>query len=127
DLGPMRERAIEVAAPVKDKAGSIAATAAEKAHTLAASGKEHAAGLAAKTPLWRGGDDVSGIGPDEADALLASDPNAHPGGTVTASALAEAGADDTDSNHLASGSTASETGNGRVNESPAAGTRPDNH
>ena len=126
DLGPMRERAMEAAAPVKEKAGSIAATAAEKAQSLAASGKEHAAGLAAKSPLSRGGDDAIGMDADEANALLASDPAAHPGGTVTASALAEAGANDTDSNHLAPGGAASETGNGRVNESPAAGTRPEN-
>lgn len=130
ELGPIRDRALEVAAPVKEKAGSIASTATEKGKTLAASGREKAADLAAKSPIGRGSRDESGMDADEANALLfQSDPGAHPGGTVTPSALADAGAD------AATDATASarpgmtgtaegprnsttETGNGRVSEEP---------
>jgi gas vesicle protein len=99
--GPVREKAMGAATPVKEKAGSIASTAAGKAQTLAATGKERAAELAAKTPIRRSHDD-SGMSADEAGAMLfGSEPGAHPGGTVTPAALADAGADDIDSSHLA--------------------------
>lgn len=117
ELGPMRERAMEAAAPmreramgaagpVKEKAGTLASTAAGRAQTLASSGKERAAGLAAKAPIGRGSHDANEMDVDDANAMLAgNDPSAHPGGTMTAAALANAGAGDTDSSHLsASGS-----------------------
>jgi len=107
ELGPMRERAMEAAGPVKEKAGSMVSTAAEKAQTLAASGKERAVGLAAKAPIGRGGHDANEMDVDAANSMLAgNDANAHPGGTMTAAALADAGVDDTDSSHLASNSGA---------------------
>jgi gas vesicle protein len=101
ELGPIKEKALEAAAPVKEKAGTFATTAAERGKTLAATGKERASELAAKAPIGRGSHDGTGMSPEEAGSLLfESQPGAHPGGTVTPGALADAGADDTDSSHL---------------------------
>jgi gas vesicle protein len=101
DLGPIKEKALEAAAPVKEKAGTLATTAAERGKTLAATGKERATELAAKAPIGRGSHDETGMSPEEAGSMLfESQPGAHPGGTVTPGALADAGADDTDSSHL---------------------------
>lgn len=136
DLGPIRDRAMEAAAPVKEKAmgaaapvkekaGSIAATASGKAQTLAASGKEKATDLAAKSPIGRGHDDEldsRNMEPDEANDMLSStDSDAHPGGTMTAAALADAGADAT-AQPDAAAKPVGESGNGRVSESPSSGT-----
>jgi len=101
ELGPIKERALEAAGPVKEKAGTLATTAAERSKTLAATGKERATELAAKAPIGRGGHDESDVSPGEAESMIfGSQPDAHPGGTVTPGALFEAGVDDTDSSHL---------------------------
>ena len=129
ELGPVRERAMEVAgpvkekalgaaAPVKEKAGSIASTAAEKGKTLAATSKERAADLAAKTPLGRS-QDASSMDADEAGAMLfGNQPGAHPGGTVTPGALADAGADDTDSSHLSASASGTTSATGTTEQPP---------
>jgi gas vesicle protein len=136
ELGPIRERAMEAAAPVREKAGTLASTAAEKSKTLAATGKERAADLAAKAPIGRTHDgvDATDMSPEEAGSMLfGSQPGAHPGGTVTPGALADAGADAIDSSlpDTADGEPAAhsqdpaegaragagETGNGRISSS----------
>lgn len=131
ELGPMRERAMEAAGPVKEKASSIATTAAEKGKILAATSKERAADLAAKTPIGRSHDD-SGMTADEAGAMLfGSEPGAHPGGTVTPSALADAGAEAISDTAESAATEATETaeaareaatgaGNGRISETPSS-------
>jgi gas vesicle protein len=132
ELGPIRERAMEAAAPVKEKAGSIASTAAEKGKTLAATGKERAADLAAKAPIGRTHDgvDATDMSPEEAGSMLfGSQPGAHPGGTVTPGALADAGADDTDSSHLVTSSGSGTSASGMTapprihTQEPAEGAR----
>jgi gas vesicle protein len=160
DLGPIRDRALEAtapvrekamgaAAPVKEKAGSVATMAAEKGKTLAATSKERATELAHKAPIGRGHEpDATDMGPEEAGSMLfGAQPGAHPGGTVTPGALADAGRDDTDSSHLGAATasstnvtgtterppqihtqdpaegargTTTESGNGRVSEEPVS-------
>jgi gas vesicle protein len=110
ELGPIKEKALEAAAPVKEKAGTFATTAAERGKTLAATGKERASELAAKAPISRGSHDETGMSPEAAGSMLfESQPGAHPGGTVTPGALADAGADDTDSSHLQASGNATDT------------------
>jgi gas vesicle protein len=119
ELGPIKERALEAAAPVKEKAGSLATTAAEKGKTLAATGKERAADLAAKAPIGRGSHDDTQMSPDEAGSMIYGSPaGAHPGGVVTPGALADAGADDTDSSHLDASSSADTNVTGSTERPP---------
>jgi gas vesicle protein len=143
ELGPIKERALEAAAPVKDKALHAAAPVKEKAGALAATATEKGKTLAAKTPIGRGGDEVDAtdMGPEEAGSMLfGSQPDAHPGGTVTPGALADAGADVTGTTErpprlqpitTAEGAhpqdaaegprdTATDSGNGRVSEKPVS-------
>ncbi len=131
ELGPIRDRAMEAAAPVKEMAKSAAAPMKEKAGSIAATATEKAQTLAAKTPIGRGHEsdtDATNMDADAAnDMLTTSDPDAHPGGTVTPAALADAGTEATTQTDAVGSADAqprstTESGNGRVSESPSSGT-----